>query len=174
MDVRFRRGVLLGSLIFTSACSDELGPLVPGPQSFVVTALSRVTDDSTGHAFTCFVTGQPLLEYPLPNSISAFAATQYQRLLQAGDSSQVRVLQSRQEVKVQLLANDSVRVVLAPPPFGDTLWGARTGDDIYQGAWSCTPDFPFANDADLVFLGQDSTRTFEGDWIIQPVRSVPD
>lgn len=150
------------------ACGDSLGPVdkAPGPWVYLLTTIASHFDTDN---FTCSLEAQPILEYPLPPTITTTTQILYVRTATAGNTFEpVRQTRSvRQRLTVELLPNDSVRVMLGPP-LADTLHGGITETGIYSGDWTCGTEIPFAADSVLVGLGQDSTRVLQGFFGLQP------
>ncbi len=157
-----RRAVLLGPALLLAACGDTAGPdeMQPGPRVYVLSATSRFFDTDN---FTCAFQAAPILEYPLPPTISTTTQVRYERTGTAGNTFDpvLRSRSVRQRITVDLMGDDSVRVTLSTP-LADTLYGGLTETGIFSGHWTCGPEIPFAADSVLVGVGQDSTRVMDG------------
>ena len=157
-----RRSVSLFSALILAACGDAAGPgeKQPGPRVYILSATSSFFDTDN---FTCALQAAPILEYPLPTTISTTTQIRYERTGTAGNTFDpiLRSRSVRQRITVDLVGDDSVRVMLSTP-LADTLYGGLTETGIFSGDWTCGPEIPFANDSTLVSAGQDSTRVLQG------------
>jgi hypothetical protein len=157
-----RRSVSLFPVLLLTGCGNAAGPgeMQPGPRVYILSATSSFFDTDN---FTCSLQAAPILEYPLPPTISATTQVRYERTGTAGNTFDpvLRSRSVRQRITVDRFGDDSVRVMLSTP-LADTLYGGLTETGIFSGHWSCGTDIPFATDSALVDVGQDSTRVMDG------------
>ncbi|MCZ6917887.1 MAG: hypothetical protein O7I93_14010 [Gemmatimonadetes bacterium] len=155
-------------VLLVAACGDAAGPgeMMPGPRVYVLSAIASFFDTDQ---FTCALQAAPILEYPLPPTITTTTQVRYERTGTAGNTFDpvLKARSVRQQLTVDLVGSDSVRVILGPP-LADTLYGGLTETGIHSGDWTCGTDIPFAADSVLVGLGQDSTRVLHGVFGLQP------
>ena len=153
-----RRSVSLLPVLILAACGDAAGPgeKQPGPRVYILSATSSFFDTDN---FTCSLQAAPILEYPLPSTISTTTQVKYERTGTSGNTFDpiLRSRSVRQRITVDLVGEDGVRVILSTP-LADTLHGVLTETGIFSGDWTCGPEIPFAADSTLVEQGQDSTR----------------
>lgn len=136
--------VLLG---FGVACSDS-GPVTTQYQLF-----ASVLPEQDGGADACGIFATLRAVRPLPDSVDARVALEFQRVLRRNGMSITKDTVLPDQLIHLRLQGGQLQVQL-PPPLADTLIGtAGQGIADYGGPWVCGPDLPFADDSSVDHAG---------------------